>query len=180
MYCRMKIIKKKDYYNIDKLSASLYLLNERQVGKISPLKRGHIESARHTLNHLLCCYEFSPRKKSHNYLLWQLWNGAALNVFMLPSLLILDISFSFFLFTFFIVQKYSINPRQEIIIKRTVTSEWKAEKWSKTGQQKTRRTHGVTKNCIALSVEVSRTSKEGILFRQSPKNDKSIEGKTSI
>ena len=35
---------------------------------------------------------------------------------MLPSLLILDISFSFFLFTFFIVQKYSINPRQEIII----------------------------------------------------------------
>lgn len=116
MYCRMKIILKKDYYKIGKLSASLYLLNERQVGKISPLKRGHIEWARHTLNHLLCCYEFSPRKKSHNYLLWQLWNGAALNVFMLPSLLILDISFSFFLFTFFIVQKYSINPRQEIII----------------------------------------------------------------
>ena len=116
MYCRMKIILKKDYYKIGKLSASLYSLNERQVEKISPLKRGHIESARHTLNHLLCCYEFSPRKKSYNYLLWQLWNGAALNVFMLPSLLILDISFSFFLFTFFIVQKYSINPRQEIII----------------------------------------------------------------
>ena len=52
-----------------KLSASLYLLNERQVGKISPLKRNPIESARYTLNHLLCCYEFSPRKKSHNYLL---------------------------------------------------------------------------------------------------------------
>ena len=116
MYCRMKIILKKDYYKIGKLSASLYLLNERQVEKISPLKRGHIESARHTLNHLLCCYEFSPRKKSHNYVLWQLWNGAALNVFMLPSLLILDIPFSFFLFTFFIVQKYSTNPRQEIII----------------------------------------------------------------
>ena len=29
-------------------------------------------------------------------------------------------------------------------------------------------------------VEVSGTSKEGILFRQSPKNFKSIEGKTGI
>ena len=29
-------------------------------------------------------------------------------------------------------------------------------------------------------VEVGGTSKEGILFRQSPKNVKSIEGKTSI
>ena len=64
--------------------------------------------------------------------------------------------------------------------KRTVTSEWKAEKWSKTGQQKTRRTHGVTKKLYRSIVEVSGTSKEGILFRQSPKNVKSIEGKTSI
>ena len=127
MYCRMKIILKNDYYKMGKLSASLYLLNEKQVGKISPLKRSPIESVHHTLNHLLCCYEFSPRKKSHNYLLWQLWNGAALNVFMLPSLLILDISFSFFLFTFFIVQKYSINPRVSERLKndpRQVNKKW--------------------------------------------------------
>ena len=138
MYCRMKIFLKKDYYKIGKLSASLYLLNERQVGKISPLKRSHIESARHTLNHLLCCYEFSPRKKSHNYVLWQLWNGAALNVFMLPSLLILDIIFflSFYIFHSAKIfdkpstRDYNLFPSittANIRYFRTVCIQWKAE-----------------------------------------------------
>ena len=45
--------------------------------------------------------------------------------------------------------------------KRTVTSEWKAEKWSKTSQQKTKRTHGVTKNCIALSSKLVEPQKKG-------------------